>query len=120
MTKEEIAKRLDVSIEFLNAVIKSCNYTEVKNFSSVHESVMRSYIKKSSSCVIESKEDKKPTNELAVCHKIENVEVVTVKRKELIELISRAYHKGLEDGKHSFLIADSQRLNEIFEEAING
>ena len=123
MTKDDLIKKLGVSKETLESVIRSCGYTDIKEFSETHKMVITSFIKRA---------DKKQPNILAiddpkksnskteiVSDIIENVEVVTVVRKELIELISRAYHKGIEAGKNSILIADKNRLDEIFEEAIN-
>lgn len=132
MTKDDLTKKLGVSKETLESVIRSCGYTEVKNFHAVHENVIRSFIKKAEIKVYspiqeEDKIDKNidEENNLAIVKTeivsdvIENIEVVTVARKELIELISRAYHKGIEAGKNSILIADKNKLNEIFEEAIH-
>lgn len=132
MLKEDLIKKLGVSKETLESVIRSCGYTEVKNFNAVHENVIRSFIKKAEIKVYspiqeEDKIDKnayKENNKIIakteiVSDIVENVEVVTVVRKELIELISRAYHKGIEDGKNSIFIADKNKLDEIFEEAIN-
>ena len=121
MTKQDLVEKLGVSKETLNQVIKSCGYTDVKNFHAVHENVMRSFIKKAEIKVYQPIQEEKQTivKTEIVSDVIENVEVVTVVRKELIELISRAYHKGIEAGKNSILIADKNRLDEIFEEAIN-
>ena len=121
MTKQDLAEKLGVSEETLNQVIKSCGYTDIKNFHAVHENVMRSFIKKAEIKVYQPIQEEKQTivKTEIVSDVIENVEVVTVVRKELIELISRAYHKGIEDGKSSIFPADKDRLEKIFEEAIN-
>ena len=121
MTKKDLIGKLGVSEETLDGVIRSCGYTEIKNFNAVHENVMRSFIKKAEIKVYQPIQKEKQTivKTEIVSDVIENVEVVTVVRKELIELISRAYHKGIEAGKNSILIADKNRLDEIFEEAIN-
>lgn len=122
MTKQDLMEKLGVSEETLNDVIKSCGYTDVKNFHAVHENVMKSFIKKAdikTYCPIQENEQALVKTNI-VSDEVENVEVVTVARKELIELISRAYHKGIEAGKNSILIADKDRLEKIFEEAING
>ena len=121
MSKEDLMKKFGVSKETLDGVIRSCGYTDVKNFHAVHENVMRSFIKKAEIKVYQPIQEEKQTivKTKIVSDVIENVEVVTVVRKELIELISRAYHKGIEAGKNSILIADKNRLDEIFEEAIN-
>lgn len=121
MLKEDLIKKFGVSKETLDSVIRSCGYTDVKNFNAVHEYVMRSFIKKAEIKAYQPiQEEKQITVKTEIVSDIiENVEVVTVVRKELIELISRAYHKGIEAGKSSILIADKNRLDEIFEEAIN-
>lgn len=121
MTKQDLAEKLGVSEETLNQVIKSCGYTDIKNFHAVHENVMRSFIKKADIKVYLPIQEEKQTivKTEIISDVIENVEVVTVVRKELIELISRAYHKGIEDGKNSIFPADKDRLEKIFEEAIN-
>ena len=121
MSKEDLMKKFGVSKETLDGVIRSCGYTDVKNFHAVHENVMRSFIKKAEIKVYQPIQEEKQTivKTKIVSDVIENVEVVTVVRKELIELISRAYHKGIEAGKNSIFIADKDRLDEIFEEAIN-
>lgn len=121
MLKEDLIKKFGVSKETLDSVIRSCGYTDVKNFNAVHENVMRSFIKKAEIKAYQPiQEEKQITVKTEIVSDIiENVEVVTVVRKELIELISRAYHKGIEAGKSSILIADKNRLDEIFEEAIN-
>ena len=121
MSKEDLMEKFGVSMETLDGVIRSCGYTDVKNFHAVHENVMRSFIKKAEIKVYQPIQEEKQTivKTEIVSDVIENVEVVTVVRKELIELISRAYHKGIEAGKNSILIADKNRLDEIFEEAIN-
>lgn len=121
MIKKELAEKLGVSEETLNQVIKSCGYTDIKNFHAVHENVMRSFIKKAEIKVYTPIQEEKGTavKTKIVSDVVESVEVVTVIRKELIELISRAYHKGIEAGKNSIFIADKNRLDEIFEEAIN-
>ena len=121
MSKEDLMEKLGVSKETLDGVIRSCGYTDVKNFHAVHENVMRSFIKKAEIKVYQPIQEEKQTivKTEIVSDVIENVEVVTVVRKELIELISRAYHKGIEAGKNSILIADKNKLNEIFEEAIH-
>lgn len=122
MLKEDLSKELGISKETLESVIRSCGFTDVKNFNAVQKNVMKSFIKtaiiKKDSLIYQ---DEKTTVSKAkiVSDDIEQVEVVTVVRKELIELISRAYHKGLEAGKNSILIADEDRLNKIFEEAIS-
>ena len=129
MTKKDLIEKMGVSEETLNDVIKSCGYTDVKNFNAVHENVMKSFIKKADIKVypstqektqIDIKETTKEKKTDIVSDEVEQVEVVTVVRKELIELISRAYHKGIEAGKNSIFIADKNRLEEIFKEAING
>ena len=121
MSKEDLMKKFGVSKETIDGVIRSCGYTDVKNFHAVHENVMRSFIKKAEIKVYQPIQEEKQTivKTKIVSDVIENVEVVTVVRKELIELISRAYHKGIEAGKNSIFIADKDRLDEIFEEAIN-
>lgn len=121
MLKEDLIKKFGVSKETLDSVNRSCGYTDVKNFNAVHENVMRSFIKKAEIKAYQPiQEEKQITVKTEIVSDIiENVEVVTVVRKELIELISRAYHKGIEAGKSSILIADKNRLDEIFEEAIN-
>lgn len=121
MSKEDLMEKFGVSKETLDGVIRSCGYTDVKNFHAVHENVMRSFIKKAEIKVYQPIQEEKQTivKTEIVSDVIENVEVVTVVRKELIELISRAYHKGIENGKNSILIADKDRLEKIFEEAIN-
>lgn len=121
MSKEDLMEKFGVSKETLDGVIRSCGYTDVKNFHAVHENVMRSFIKKAEIKVYQPIQEEKQTivKTKIVSDVIENVEVVTVVRKELIELISRAYHKGIEAGKNSIFIADKDRLDEIFEEAIN-
>ena len=121
MSKEDLMEKLGVSKETLDGVIRSCGYTDVKNFHAVHENVMRSFIKKAEIKVYQPIQEEKQTivKTEIVSDVIENVEVVTVVRKELIELISRAYHKGIEAGKNSIFIADKERLEKIFEEAIN-
>lgn len=121
MTKDDLTKKLGVSKETLDDVIRSCGYTDVKNFHAVHENVMRSFIKKAEIKVYQPIQEEKQTivKTEIVSDVIEHVEVVTVVRKELIELISRAYHKGIEAGKNSIFIADKERLEKIFEEAIN-
>jgi len=131
MTKKDLAEKLGVSEETIDSVIKSCGYTDIKNFNAVHENVMRSFIKKADikqypfiekqSDILAIDDPRKAIVKTEIVNDvIENVEVVTVVRKELIELISRAYHKGIEAGKNSILIADKNRLEKIFEEAING
>ena len=121
MTKKDLIGKLGVSEETLDSVIRSCGYTEIKNFNAVHENVMRSFIKKADIKIYLPIQKEKQTivKTEIVSDVIENVEVVTVVRKELIELISRAYHKGIEAGKNSIFIADKERLEKIFEEAIN-
>ncbi len=121
MTKKDLTEKLGVSEETLNDVIRSCGYTDIKNFHAVHENVLRSFIRKADIKVYPPIQEEKQTivKTEIVSDVIENVEVVTVVRKELIELISRAYHKGIEDGKNSIFIADKNKLDEIFEEAIN-
>ena len=121
MSKEDLMKKFGVSKETLDGVIRSCGYTDVKNFHAVHENVMRSFIKKAEIKVYQPIQEEKQTivKTEIVSDVIENVEVVTVVRKELIELISRAYHKGIEAGKNSILIADKDRLEKIFDDAIN-
>lgn len=121
MTKSELASKLKISIQALESVIKSCGYTEIKNFNAVHETVIKSYIAKSGikDYTVENIEENQ-NKKAIVFEETQIVEVVTVRRKELIELISRAYHKGFENGKNSIFIADKQRLEEIFEEALNG
>lgn len=121
MSKEDLMEKLGVSKETLDGVIRSCGYTDVKNFHAVHENVMRSFIKKADIKIYLPIQKEKQTivKTEIVSDVIENVEVVTVVRKELIELISRAYHKGIEAGKNSIFIADKERLEKIFEEAIN-
>lgn len=121
MTKKDLTEKLGVSEETLNDVIRSCGYAEVKNFNAVHENVMRSFIRKADIKVYTPIQEEKQTivKTEMVSDIIENVEVVIVARKELIELLSRAYHKGIEAGKNSIFIADKARLEEIFEEAIN-
>jgi hypothetical protein len=122
MSREDLMGKLGVSKETLDGVIRSCGYTDIKNFHAVHENVMRSFIKKADIKVYPPIQEEKQTivKTEIVSDIIENVEVVTVVRKELIELISRAYHKGIEAGKNSIFIADKARLEKIFEEAING
>lgn len=132
MTKQELMTKLQIDEKTLNEVLKSCAYTEVKNFHAIHENVIKSFLKKADikTYTPNVKESIYPMSEInndkvelvktkLVSDTIENVEVVTVRRKELIELLSRAYHKGIEDGKNSMFIADKNRLEEIFEEAIN-
>ena len=121
MSKEDLMEKFGVSKETLDGVIRSCGYTDVKNFHAVHENVMRSFIKKAEIKVYQPIQEEKQTivKTEIVSDVIENVEVVTVVRKELIELISRAYHKGIEAGKNSIFIADKDRLEKIFEEAIS-
>lgn len=120
MTKKDLAIKLEIDENKLNEVLKSCGYTEIKNFNAVHENVIRSFIKRANVKIYPAiKEDKQKIQEpIIVNDEIENIEVVTVPRKELIELISRAYHKGIEKGRTLFNIADKDRLNAIFEEAI--
>jgi len=140
MTKQELASRLEIDENKLNEILKSCAYTEIKNFNAVHENVIRSFIKRANvirsfikrANVIRSfikranvkiypaiEDDREKKQEpMIVNDEIENIEVVTVPRKELIELISRAYHKGIEKGRTLFNIADKDRLDAIFEEAI--
>lgn len=120
MTKQELAIRLEIDENKLNEILKSCAYTEIKNFNAVHEKVIRSFIKKINVKIYPAIEDdkKKKQEPMIVNDEIENIEVVTVPRKELIELISRAYHKGIEKGKTLFNIVDKDRLDAIFEEAI--
>lgn len=121
MTKSELANKLNINIQSLESVIRSCGYTEIKNFNAVHETVIKSYITKSAIKDYNVETTEENQNKKAIVYEeTQVVEVVTVRRKELIELISRAYHKGFENGKNSILIADKQRLEEIFEEAING
>ena len=120
MSKEDLIKKFRVSKETLDGVIRSCGYTDVKNFHAVHENVMRSFIKKAEIKVYSPRQEKETIVKTEIVSDvIENVEVVTVVRKELIELISRAYHKGIEAGKSSIFPADKDRLEKIFEEAIN-
>lgn len=130
MTKKDLIEGLGVSEETLDSIIKSCGYTDIKEFSETHKMVITSFIKRADikqypivekqSNILAIDDPKKSNNETKIVSDvIENVEVVTVVRKELIELISRAYHKGIEAGKNSILIADKNRLDEIFEEAIN-
>lgn len=130
MTKQELRNKLGIDEDTLNSVIKSCAYTEIKNFSAIHESVIRSFLKRTSISYAEDKNIsvKSENKNHAICERkekqvvsdiIENIEVVTVVRKELIELISRAYHKGIEAGKNSIFIADKNKLEQIFEEALS-
>ena len=121
MSKEDLMEKFGVSKETIDGVIRSCGYTDVKNFHAVHENVMRSFIKKAEIKVYQPIQEEKQTavKTKIVSDVIENIEVVTVVRKELIELISRAYHKGIEAGKNSIFIADKDRLEKIFEEAIS-
>lgn len=120
MTKQELAIRLEIDENKLNDILKSCAYTEIKNFNVVHENVIRSFMKKANVKIYPAIEDDKEKKQepMIVNDEIENIEVVTVPRKELIELISRAYHKGIEKGRTLFNIADKDRLDAIFEEAI--
>ena len=131
MTKDDLTKKLGVSKETLESVIRSCGYTDIKSFNVIHESVMKSFIKKAQIKDYVSEQEKKQIDnetiqetslsqvKTEIINNIVEREVVTVVRKELIELISRAYHKGIEDGKNSIFIADKNKLDEIFEEAIN-
>lgn len=131
MTKDDLTKKLGVSKETLESVIRSCGYTDIKSFNVIHESVMKSFIKKAQIKDYASEQEKKQIDnetiqetslsqvKTEIINNIVEREVVTVVRKELIELISRAYHKGIEDGKNSIFIADKNKLDEIFEEAIN-
>lgn len=131
MTKDDLTKKLGVSKETLESVIRSCGYTDIKSFNVIHESVMKSFIKKAQIKDYVSEQEKKQIDnetiqetslsqvKTEIINNIVEREVVTVVRKELIELISRAYHKGIEYGKNSIFIADKNKLDEIFEEAIN-
>lgn len=131
MTKDDLTKKLGVSKETLESVIRSCGYTDIKSFNVIHESVMKSFIKKAQIKDYVSEQEKKQIDnetiqetslsqvKTEIINNIVEREVVTVVRKELIELISRAYHKGIEDGKNSIFVADKNKLDEIFEEAIN-
>ena len=131
MTKDDLTKKLGVSKETLESVIRSCGYIDIKSFNVIHESVMKSFIKKAQIKDYVSEQEKKQIDnetiqetslsqvKTEIINNIVEREVVTVVRKELIELISRAYHKGIEDGKNSIFIADKNKLDEIFEEAIN-
>lgn len=115
MLKEVLIQELGVSKETLDSVIRSCGFTDVKNFNAVQINVIKSFLKKAN---MEKNPSIQQKTEI-VSDDIEQVEVVTVVRKELIELISRAYHKGIEAGKNSILIADKDRLDKIFKEAIS-
>jgi hypothetical protein len=120
MLKEDLIQELGVSKETLDSVIRSCGFTDVKNFNAVQINVIKSFLKKANieknTFIQQSDKLMIPKTEI-VSDDIKQVEVVTVVRKELIELISRAYHKGIEAGKNSILIADKDRLDKIFEEA---
>lgn len=120
MIKKDLAIKLEIDENKLNEVLKSCGYTEIKNFNAIHENVIRSFIKRANVKIYPAiEEDKQKIQEpIIVNDEIENIEVVTVPRKELIELISRAYHKGIEKGRTLFNIADKDKLDAIFEEAI--
>jgi hypothetical protein len=122
MLKEDLIQELGVSKETLDSVIRSCGFTDVKNFNAVQINVIKSFLKKANieknTFIQQSDKLMIPKTEI-VSDDIKQVEVVTVVRKELIELISRAYHKGIEAGKNSILIADKDRLDKIFEEAIS-
>jgi hypothetical protein len=122
MLKEDLIQELGVSKETLDSVIRSCGFTDVKNFNAVQINVIKSFLKKANieknTFIQQSDKLMIPKTEI-VSDDIKQVEVVTVVRKELIERISRAYHKGIEAGKNSILIADKDRLDKIFEEAIS-
>lgn len=122
MLKEDLIQELGVSKETLDSVIRSCGFTDVKNFNAVQINVIKSFLKKANieknTFIQQSDKLMIPKTEI-VSDDIKQVEVVTVVRKELIELISRAYHKGIEAGKNYILIADKDRLDKIFEEAIS-
>ena len=122
MLKEDLIQELGVSKETLDSVIRSCGFTDVKNFNAVQINVIKSFLKKANieknTFIQQSDKLMIPKTEI-VSDDIKQVEVVTVVRKELIELISRAYYKGIEAGKNSILIADKDRLDKIFEEAIS-
>ena len=122
MLKEDLIQELGVLKETLDSVIRSCGFTDVKNFNAVQINVIKSFLKKANieknPLIQQSDKLIIPKTEI-VSDDIKQVEVVTVVRKELIELISRAYHKGIEAGKNSILIADKDRLDKIFEEAIS-
>ncbi len=77
MTKKDLTEKLGVSEETLNDVIRSCGYTEVKNFNAVHENVMRNFIRKADIKVYTPIQEEKQTivKTEMVSDIIENVEV---------------------------------------------